>query len=264
MNRIVFLGTGGGGAGFMSRQVFCTGGKYIELDGVKMILDPGPGTLVYSNYTDIDLTSLDGALLSHLHPDHSTDINAVLDGIEQDHFMIAERSCLKPTKDYYPCVTKYHQKTTKYLFAAKPNQKIKIAGLTIKTTKADHYSPSVGFRIEGSKIIGYPSDGAYHPSQSKLFSGCDVLVLNALVPSGEKSWPHGHLSVDDTVTMLRKMKKKPKLTVLQHFGFWMLKHGIDAQANIVKKRARCSVIPAKDFMEVNVNTLKTRMLLKKS
>lgn len=263
MNRIVFLGTGGGGAGFMSRQVLATGGKYVELDGVKMIIDPGPGTLVYSNYVGVDLESIDGVLLSHLHPDHSTDVNAVLDGIEQDHFLIAENSCLKPSKDYYPCVSKYHQKSTKYLFPAKPGQKIKIAGLAIRTVKAEHYSPCVGFRIDGTKSIGYASDGSYHPRQSKFFSGCDVLVLNPLVPTGEKSWPHGHLSIDDVVPMLKKMKKKPRLTVLQHFGFWMLKHGIQTQASILKKRTGCNIISALDFMELNVNTLKTRMLLKK-
>jgi ribonuclease BN (tRNA processing enzyme) len=258
-NKIIFLGSGGGGAGFMSRQTLRTGGKYVELDGLKFLIDPGPGTLVYASEAGLDMEEVDGILLSHLHPDHSTDTSALLDGMEK-YFIIAEKHCIKKSKEYFPCISKFHIQKATLAFAATPRKTYKVGKLKIKTVKTDHYGPAVGFKIIGSKTIGYPTDGTYFEGQEKYFEDCDVLIFNSMIPHGNKSRPKWHMAVDDIITMVNKMKNKPRLIVLQHFGFWMIDEGINKQAKIVEQSTKVRTIAAKDFMEIDLDTLKTRVL----
>jgi transcription elongation factor len=81
-----------------------------------------------------------------------------------------------------------------------------------------------------------------------------------MIPHGNKSRPKWHMAVDDIITMVNKMKNKPRLIVLQHFGFWMIDEGINKQAKIVEQSTKVRTIAAKDFMEIDLDTLKTRVL----
>ncbi|MFH0832464.1 MAG: MBL fold metallo-hydrolase [Candidatus Aenigmatarchaeota archaeon] len=254
-NRMVFLGTGGG-KNVMFTQVRKTGGIFVELDGTRFIIDPGPGSLVNAQKLGLTLQKLDGILLSHLHPDHSTDANALLDGI-RDPILIAEEHCLKPKDRYYPCVSKYHQEKSK-VKAMKKGKKTKIKNLIVEAVNADHYVPTIGFKIKGSKTIGYASDGTYFKGQEKYFENCDLLILNVLVPKEEKAEPHWHMSVENAIEMLNKIKKKPRLVVIQHFSFWMLRANVANQAKIMEEETGVKCIPAEDFMELNLNTLSTK------
>ena len=160
--RLIFLGTIGG-ASVMHTQVRKSGGIYFEL-GKKFILDPGPGSLVYSQKLGLTPEKLCGLLLSHLHPDHATDANALLDAMSRDKkpFLVAEAHCLKPMDDYYPCISRYHQELSQ-VYSVKAGDKIDIDGIKIAVNRADHYSPAVGFTISYNDTkIGYVSDGSYY------------------------------------------------------------------------------------------------------
>jgi len=251
-NRLIFLGTGGG-RHVMLAQVRKTGGIFVELDGKKFIIDPGPGSLVNARRIKLNPESWHGIFLSHLHPDNASDANALLDGMKEP-FIVAEEHCLKPSKEYYPVVSKYHQKKAN-VYAVKAGDKVKIDDLDILVTKADHYDPTVGFVIKGSKTIGYAADGTYYRGQEKYFSDCDLLILNVLVPSGKKSEPHRHMSVEDAIAMVKRIKKKPKLAVIQHFSFWMLRANVYAQAKIIEKETGIKTIAAEDFMKLDLGDM---------
>lgn len=250
--RLIFLGTGGG-RHVMLAQARKTGGIFVELNGKKFIIDPGPGALVNARQIKLNPESWHGLFLSHLHPDNSSDANALLDGMKEP-FIVAEEHCIKPSKDYYPCISKYHQEKAK-VFAVKAGDKLKIDDMEILVTKADHYDPTVGFMIKGSKIVGYAADGTYYKGQEKNFEGCDLLILNILMPSGKKSEPHKHMSVEDAGAMVKKIKNKPKLVIIQHFSFWMLHAGVHAQAKIIEKETGVKTIAADDFMEIDLGKL---------
>jgi ribonuclease BN (tRNA processing enzyme) len=251
-NRLIFLGTGGG-QHVMLAQARKTGGIFAELVGKKFIIDPGPGALVNAREIKLNPESWNGLLLSHLHPDNASDANALLDGMKEP-FIVAEEHCLKPSKEYYPVVSKYHQKKAN-VYAVKAGDKVKIDDLDILVTKADHYDPTVGFVIKGSKTIGYAADGTYYRGQEKYFSDCDLLILNVLVPSGKKSEPHRHMSVEDAIAMVKRIKKKPKLAVIQHFSFWMLRANVYAQAKIIEKETGIKTIAAEDFMKLDLGDM---------
>lgn len=245
-NRILFLGTGGG-RHVMHTQIRKTGGIYVELDGKKFIIDPGPGSLINAHALKLSPETWSGVMLSHMHVDHSNDANLMLDGMK-DPFLIAEEHCLMNSENYFPYITKYHQsKSLVYPISA---GKTVDTGIEVGACKADHYSPTVGFKISGSSIIGYSSDGAYYKGQEKFFEGCDILILNVLVPEGKEIEPHRHMSVDGAISLLKALDKKPKICILTHFSFWMLRAGVAKQTNLIKSATGVNVVPAEDFMEI--------------
>lgn len=261
-NRLVFLGTGGG-KNVMFTQVRKTGGIFIELDNVKLILDPGPGSLVQARRLKLRPETWDALLLSHLHPDHATDANAYLDGMKEP-VLIAEEHCILPDKswkrqryDYYPCISSYHAKKAKAVYALRPGRAARIGDLEVTAVEADHYDPTIGFVISGSKRIGYPADGTYFRGQEAHYEGCDLLVLNVLVPSGMPAKAHWHMSVDNAIALLGSMKAKPTLAVIQHFSFYMLRAGVQAQARSVAKETGVPCIAAEDSVAIDLDALVT-------
>lgn len=253
-NYIVFLGTGGGRS-VLYKQVRATGGIYVSLDGLRFIIDPGPGSLVW--FRKLKLPEPHGILLSHLHIDHSNDANVFLDGIKEP-FLIAEEHCVK-TNEFYPVISKFHQEKTKKLWAVKPGQKIELSnGIVVETTKTNHYVPNVGFKISGSRVIGYPSDGPYFDGQEKPFEGCDLLIMNVLAPHGEKPMPKKHMTLDGAITFVNRLRNKPKLIILSHFSFWILRAGVKQQAKIMERETGIKTIAAEDFMRVDLNNLETK------
>ena len=68
------------------QQLVASGGAWLELDGKKLLLDPGPGSLVKATQKKLDPTGLDAILLSHKHLDHSVDINIMIEAMTQGGF----------------------------------------------------------------------------------------------------------------------------------------------------------------------------------
>jgi ribonuclease BN (tRNA processing enzyme) len=259
MNRIIFLGTGGS-RHVMSSQARQTGGIYIELDNVKFAIDPGPGTLVYSRKLGLNPESWDGLLLSHLHPDHSTDANALLDGINHGSrraFVVAEEHCLRLIDQdrYYPCISLYNQQNSDVCLA-KAGEKFRIKGMEITAVLANHYDPCVGFVVKGTKKIGYTADGSYYKGQEKSFEGCDMLIINVLVPYGLDIKKGLHMNLEEAIELCKAIKQKPKLAFIHHFSPTMLDSNLDEQARIFEEQTGIKTIATEDFMEIDVDTLK--------
>ena len=110
--------------------------------------------------------------------------------------------------------------------------------------------------IEGSKRIGYASDGNYYKGQGKNYEGCDILILNVLVPKGEKPMIKKHMGVDGAIKLIKDIKKKPKLVVIQHFSFWMLHSDVVKQVKSIRDATGVKTIAAKDFMEIGLGKIR--------
>ncbi len=265
MNRVVFLGTGGG-RHMMFSQLRKTGGMYFELgekkDMMSFIMDPGPGSLVNARSAKLKAEDINGVVLSHHHIDHSSDVNVWLDGLEKP-FLIAEEHCVmdkaelgEKDYDYYPCVNLYQRKKIGELHAVKDRSIVKMKGVRFEAVKSEHYGPTVGFVISSDKFrIGYMSDGRYYSGQESRYEGCDILIMNVLVPKGMEPEEKKHMSVDEAIKLLRAMKKKPKLVILQHFSLWMLRANLWKQEKIMKDATGVKVIHADDFMQVDIDKI---------
>ncbi|MBI2172651.1 MAG: MBL fold metallo-hydrolase [Candidatus Aenigmarchaeota archaeon] len=265
MNRIVFLGTGGG-RHMMFSQLRKTGGMYFELgddkNGLKFVMDPGPGSLVNARSAKLKAEGVEGVVLSHHHIDHSTDANVWLDGLEKP-FLIAEEHCVmdkaelgEKDYDYYPCVSPYQRKRVGKLHAVRDRGVVKMKGIRFEAVKSEHYGPTVGFIISTDKFrIGCTSDGRHYPGQESRYEGCNILIMNVLVPKGVEPEEKKHMSVDEAIKFIRGMKKKPKLVILQHFSLWMLRANLWKQEKIMKDATGVQVIHADDFMQVDIDKI---------
>jgi len=253
MSKIVFLGTGGGGKVTFT-QVRATGGIYVDLDRVRFIIDPGPGSLIHLRR--LKLRDPEGILLSHSHPDHYTDVDVLLDGISEKYensFLIAEHHCLEGESI---CVSKYMQRKVKRCIAMKAGDEAEIAeGIKVIATESRHYVPCIGFRIEGDITIGYVGDGPYFEGQERSFEECGLVIFNVLVPKGHKPMERKHMSIDGVIEFVQKLEKKPKLIILQHFSFWMLRSNVHLQAKYVEEATGVRCIAARDFMQVDLSDI---------
>ncbi len=256
--KLTFLGSGGSSR-MMATQVRKTGGMLFDL-GTKFVVDPGPGSLYHAIHLGFQPEKMNGVLVSHLHPDHCTDANAYLDAIEKP-FLIAEQHCVKDKKvtkskvDYFPCISVFHQRKSK-VHAVKAGDKVKINDVEINVTKADHYDPTVGFRIRAENIdVGYTSDGSYFRGMEKYFDGCTVLIANVIIPKGQNPQPHKYMSIDNLIKLVNAMKDKPDLIIISHLNLWMLRSNMWKQEKIVQDAVKVKTIHAEDFMTVDLKTL---------
>ncbi len=253
MNRLVFLGSGGGRT-ITFTQIRHTGGIYGELDGNNFIIDPGPGSISNARRLKLRIEKINIVMLSHRHVDHSTDVNAYLDGLS-NATLIAEKTCLTGDEDDTPVVSKYHQEKAKFIRGVSSDEEIAVDNIKIRTTRAEHTSPVVGFVIEGSKKIGYTADTIYFDGIEKYYDGVDIFIANVLVPHGKIPTMVKHFSVDDVAKTVNGMKFKPKLIILTHLSMWMLKNNPYEQAKFVEKNTGVKTLAAHDDMEINLDTL---------
>src|SRR6266513_4427603 len=83
--KLTFMGTAG--ARFMvAKQLAASGGLYLEDEGTRLAMDPGPGAIVQYAKRKVDLAKLDGILLSHRHLDHCGDGNVMIEAIPEGGF----------------------------------------------------------------------------------------------------------------------------------------------------------------------------------
>lgn len=223
---IKFLGTAG--ARFvMAKQLRSSAGTFIRIGGRNLVLDPGPGTLVRlaKARPSIDVTKLDGIILSHVHIDHSSDINVLIDamsagGLEKRGVIFAPASCLEGEE---AVVLKYLRSFPRAFEILEAESAYELGGLSFTTSKAhDHGTETYGvsFDRDGAKI-SFLVDTRYFPELVTSYSGSEVLVMNVVRYKPHPSGTVLHLCVDDARELLDQIR--PRTAVLTHFGMTMIR-----------------------------------------
>ncbi len=247
MDKIIFIGTGSGDMG-MLKQTIKTSSLYFELDRLKFILDPGPGTIVNANNLKINLLELNGLIVTHPHPDHYADANCLIDSLrKKGTFLIAGKKCLFESNPYYPCINKFQQTIPEKTFAVEHKDKIKINNITFEAIKNNHLDCGLGMKILGKKRIGYVGDGDIRGLE-EFYKNMDILIFNVLIPHGKPTIQNLHTSVDNVIEFLRITK--PRKAVIQHFSEEMIKANVEKQAKIIQEASGIEVAAAKDGMSL--------------
>ena len=262
-----FLGTGGGRF-CMIRQLRKTGGVFFDLDGFKMLVDPGPGSLVYSLQNNIPLQKLDVLLVTHAHTDHCNDAEVIIEGMtsgctKKRGILISNSTVLhgasSKTENFTQKISLYHKNCLEKIIEPSENKEINIQGIKFKFIKTKHADPNtLAFRLKkGNLNMGYITDTVYFENLAEFFKGCNILFVNLLRPR-YKPWK-GHLNTEDVLTLLNKIR--PKKVILHHFGVAMLYGSIKKEKVFLKNNIKfdCEIIFAKDFQTVSLNNEKEKI-----
>jgi ribonuclease BN (tRNA processing enzyme) len=250
--KIIFLGTAGESLVY-GRQIRSSGGIILQMDGLKFLIDPGPGSLTMMAQYNINVRDITAIFVTHNHINHCNDINAVIiamtyGGLDKKGVIVSNKSAYNGTEEMDPNITRYTKKLAEKSIILEKEQKICIGDVEIKALETKHEDKeTIGLRFFGSKFnLVYSSDTEYYKELGKDYKGCDIMILNNVYPKGIKG---KQLNSDDSIKIIKKIK--PKLTIITHFGIKMLKADPMYEAREIQKETGTQIIAAKDGMTIN-------------
>jgi ribonuclease BN (tRNA processing enzyme) len=225
-NFIKFLGTAGA-RHVVAKQLRSSAGVYLNLKNKKIIMDPGPGTLVrcISSKPKIDVAALEGIILTHVHIDHTNDVNILIDamtggGLRKKGTLYAPKECLHGEN---AVVFKYLRSFLEEIVVLEADSQYKIGDLSFSTSiKLDHNVETYGMKFDlGDQKISFITDTRYFQDLAKNYEDSDVLIVNVVITTPRNDIDIPHLSIEDVKKIISEIK--PKKAILTHFGMTMLK-----------------------------------------
>ncbi len=252
MNWVKFLGTGGGRV-VVFRQLRQSGGMWLKMDGVNILIDPGPGSLIRIFENGLEPRDLNIVILSHRHLDHSSDINAVLESATEStknpiDLLIAPKDALEGEE---PVLLKYLRKGIKevvYLDEStdKTYQDLQIKGV-IKHIHRGANTYGLQIKSDNSSFVYVPCGRFFDEMLTAYPQNPDVMIFNTTFVKPRKNVQH--LSAEDVKKMVSHLK--PKKAVLTHFSVEMLKANPKQIAADIHKDTGIPTIAAEDNMKLN-------------
>jgi phosphoribosyl 1,2-cyclic phosphodiesterase len=249
---IKFLGTAG--ARFVvSRQLRKSGGIWLSLDNTNILIDPGPGSLnrCFSSRPKLNPIDLDGIILTHRHLDHSNDINIMIEamtngGFKKKGIVFAPRDAL----DEDPVILKYVRSYVDKIEILKEKGIYKIGNITFSTPiKHLHGVETYGLNIKGRNCsLSILSDTKYFKGIETNYIG-DIFIISSVLIEGKDYI--NHLSINDIENILSI--KKPKLTILTHFGMTVIKAKPWELTEQLSKKLGLRIIAANDGMQIDLD-----------
>ncbi len=252
---IKILGTAGARY-VVAKQLRSSAGTWIEHQGTRLVLDPGPGTLVRMAHAKarLDVEKLHGLILTHAHLDHSNDVNILIDGLTEGGLkkrgvLFAPRECLEGDT---AVVLRYLRPYLKKIEILNPEREYQIGEITFRTScRHYHTAETYGiiFDFDG-KRVGFMVDTLFFPGLLESYKDCDVLVMNVVRYKPHPSPNVQHLCVRDVEEILAKLR--PEKAVLTHFGMTMIRARPSQVAEKLSRRLGLEVIAAYDGMTLEI------------
>jgi phosphoribosyl 1,2-cyclic phosphodiesterase len=231
-----------------------TGGIRV-IGSANIQMDPGPGSIAYSNQLNLDPTKVDALLVSHCHPDHDSDAEIYIEamtngGTRKRGTLIAPRGVLLGNRVCEPRISSYHKHMIGRMVEASVGSTVDLDTVKVRATAAKHEDPdAVGFRLSlPSGEIGYTSDTEYFEGIEKEFKGVKLLVMCVLRPKGAAI--KGHLCTDDAIKILNGVK--PDFCVITGFGMKMIYSNPKNEARFIEESTRVKTVAATDNMRLNL------------
>lgn len=252
-----FLGTAG--ARFVvARQLRSSAGLYLEAMGKKVIIDPGPGTLVRLNAVKpkIDVEKIDGLILTHGHIDHANDVNILIDamtqgGLKRKGWLFAPQECLEGKK---AIIFNYLKGYLEKIIPLEPETEYNFGALKWRTS-IRHLHPvetyGLIFEIKGKKL-GLVADTKFFSGLIDCYRKAHWLILNVVRESPFEDPAIQHLVLDDARKLIKEIK--PVLVILTHFGLTMLRAKPQALAQKLEKELGLKVIAAADGLTLPLDS----------
>lgn len=251
---IKFMGTAG--ARFVvSKQLRSSAGTWCYLQGLNIIIDPGPGTLCrcFSSRPKLDPAELDVIILTHRHLDHSTDVNVLVEAMTGGTFK--RRGVLYAPSDAVegeePVAFRHVRDSVDRLELLREGRHYRLGGFDL-ATPVRHRHPvetyGLTFNLPSGRI-SFISDTAYFPELIDHYAGSDILVLNVVLFEPVPFKSIQHLDLQSASVLIKSIE--PRLAVLTHFGTTMLNHKPYYLAQRLTDETGVQVIAAKDGMMID-------------
>jgi len=250
MIELIFLGTAGGRY-VVAKQLRASAGTLLKINNSYLLLDPGPGTLVYLAKRKIPLNKIEVIVVSHQHLDHSADLNIIVDAITEGGFKKRGVVYLTESSLKDPILLPYLQSYIKKLEILKPYTLYEESPFKFKTTGLlKHTAENYGFIFElpNGKNLGFITDTAYFEGLEKEFKSAHILVINVVRFTPMEGVLH--LSISDVKKILKSLK--PEMAILTHFGMTMLRNNPFKIAQTLSKELNLKILSAYDGMKVNL------------
>ncbi len=248
-DKITFPGTAGARV-MVANQILSSGGLWLELGGVEILLDPGPGTLVRAARRKLRASRLEGIILSHRHLDHSADVNIMIEamtdgGLKRRGTLFAHRDALEED----PVVLHYLRPCLQRIEILEEGKSYSTGEVSFSTPIKHHHAVEtygVVFETPGH-TISCIVDTSFFGDLCQYYKG-DLLILNVvrLEPGG----PCDHLSAPEAGEIIKELK--PKVAILSHFGMTMWRAKPWEVATRISEETGVRVIAARDGMTFNL------------
>jgi len=250
MSEIIFLGTAGARY-VVAKQLRASAGTVIKVENSYLLLDPGPGTLVYLAKRKIPVEKIEVVVVSHQHLDHSADLNVIVDAITEGGFKKRGVVYLTESALKEGILLSYLRSYLKKIETLKPKTVYEELPFKFKTTSLlKHTAENYGFIFyfpEG-KTVGFITDTAYFEGLEEEFSEANILVINTVRYTPKEGVLH--LSIPDVKKILEKIK--PEEVILTHFGMTMLKANPFKVAQELSKELGIKIRACYDGMSLKI------------
>lgn len=209
---------GTAGARFMvAKQLAASGGIYVEEGATRLALDPGPGAVVQYAKRKIDLTRLDGILISHRHLDHCGDVNVLIEAMTEGGFRPrGTLYCPGDALDEDPVVFKYLRDFPNEVVRLQPNADYRLQDIAFSTTRRHvHGVETYGFRFGAGPVpaLGWVTDSKFYDGIAEDHQA-EVMLIHTVLAHSRPELPH--LGLDDAERIIAQAR--PRLAVITHYG----------------------------------------------
>lgn len=177
-------------------------GVAVRSDDTLLLLDPGSGTLYRAARFGIDVSRVDGVLLSHLHPDHTGDLVPLLFAFRNPEWPREEPLSIFGPTDLIEFVRNLEAAYGAWIAAegyprdarVLPPGPSSFKGIRLRTCSVRHGPPAIAYEIAdgGGKRLVYSGDTESCDDLAVFAEGADLLILECSFPEGEER--PGHLT----------------------------------------------------------------------
>lgn len=251
-DKITFLGTAGARV-MVANQILASGGLWLDLGGVELLLDPGPGTLVQAAKRKLRASKLEAIILSHRHLDHAADVNIMIEamtegGLKRRGALFAPSDALEED----PVILHYLRSYLERIEILEEGKSYCIGEVSFHTPIRHHHPvETYGVVFETARhTISCLVDTRFFEGLCLHYKG-DLLILNVvrLEPGG----PFDHLSAAEAGEIINRLK--PKVAILTHFGMTMWRAKPWEVAKRLSNETGVRVIAARDGMTFHLAEL---------
>jgi phosphoribosyl 1,2-cyclic phosphodiesterase len=214
-------------------------------------MDPGPGAVVQYAKRKVDLSRLDGILVSHRHLDHCGDVNVVIEAMTEGGFRPrGTLFCPSDALDEDPVVLKYLRHFPEEVVRLQPESPYQLKEISFRTTRRHiHGVETYGFRFGDGDIpnLGWVTDSKYYDGIAEDHRA-QVMLIHTVLAQSRPDLPH--LGLDDAERIIAEAQ--PRLAVITHFGMGVWRaHPWEVAAQL-SERTGIEVKAARDGMSLEV------------